>query len=69
MPAILNPEDEERWLDPAANDDAVLAEMLRPFAGEAMELFRVSPFVNSASAEGPACIHPLPDLFTAVGGT
>jgi putative SOS response-associated peptidase YedK len=58
MPAILRPEDEARWLDPALRDPADLARLLAPLAPEAMELYQVSAKVNDARNKGPECIEP-----------
>ncbi|HVS35418.1 MAG TPA: SOS response-associated peptidase family protein [Gemmataceae bacterium] len=38
MPVILDPRHFDAWLDPKRQDAAVLAPLLRPFAGERMRL-------------------------------
>jgi putative SOS response-associated peptidase YedK len=58
MPAILRPEDELRWLDPAF-DAADAKDVLRPLDAEVMEAYPVAPLVNSWENEGPALIEPL----------
>ncbi len=47
MPVILNPEDEQNWLDPSIHDSHLLNQYLRPFSPELMEAFEVSTDVNS----------------------
>lgn len=59
MPAILRPEDEERWLDPAVREPAALLSMLGPYPDDQMALDRVSPLVNDVRHQGPDCIVPL----------
>ncbi|HWT31166.1 MAG TPA: SOS response-associated peptidase, partial [Propylenella sp.] len=46
MPVILDPDDYDRWLDPAASVDELRA-LLRPFAAERMQAYEVSRAVNS----------------------
>ncbi len=60
MPVILSPEDQSLWLDPDAPPEA-LRSLLRPYPGEAMEAFRVSPQMNSPRFDGPECIEPVAD--------
>ncbi|GAB4317972.1 MAG: SOS response-associated peptidase [Candidatus Sumerlaeia bacterium] len=59
MPVILRPEDEERWLDPANRDPDALIALLRPCPAGEMEVFEVSPLVNSPANDSPAVIEPL----------
>lgn len=59
MPAIVRPEDYERWLSDTT--ESTLADILRPYPADAMRMFPVSTFVNAASNEGPACIEPVED--------
>ncbi|MGC4119252.1 MAG: SOS response-associated peptidase [Myxococcales bacterium] len=58
MPAILSPENEERWLDPERKDPLALAELLAPYAPEAMESYEVNRAVSDARNKGPECIEP-----------
>jgi len=60
MPAILRPEDELRWLDPAF-DEADAKEILRPLDADIMEAYAVAPLVNSWENEGPELIKPATD--------
>ncbi|MFO0965629.1 MAG: SOS response-associated peptidase [Gemmataceae bacterium] len=58
MPAILDPGDYLRWLDPAPVDPAVLQEMLRPYPAAKMEAVAVSKRVNNVANEGAECVAP-----------
>ena len=58
MPAILRPEDELRWLNPAF-DEADAKEILRPHDADIMEAYAVAPLVNSWENEGPELIKPV----------
>jgi putative SOS response-associated peptidase YedK len=57
MPAILCGADAEAWLDPRTEEPAILLELLRPFATDAMACDRVGPLVNSVKNNGPGCIE------------
>ncbi len=59
MPAIVPRELEEFWLDPSPRGRAELERVLRPYKAEEMELFDVSPLVNSPSTDGPECLEPV----------
>ena len=66
MPAILNDESLEAWLDPS-NKPADAREILGTFAGD-LEFYSVSPSVNSTANNSPECIRrtdypTTPDLF------
>jgi putative SOS response-associated peptidase YedK len=59
MPVILRPEDEERWLDPALADEALVLALLRPYDPDAMAMAEVAdslalPRVAKPAAEGRA---------------
>ncbi len=66
VPVILNREYEPLWLDPKA-DAKSLGNALIPPADDALEVYSVSPLVNSPKADVPACIDPMtpdqPTLF------
>jgi putative SOS response-associated peptidase YedK len=51
MPVILEPDAEELWLDPRAEDPASVAAVLRPLPEGALESFEVSPRVNSPEVD------------------
>ena len=59
MPVILDPEDEETWLDPDVTEPMHLLPLLRPYPARAMDAYPVSRAVNS-----PA--HDAPDVLAAV---
>lgn len=56
MPVILDPADYDRWLDPAVQDPAQVADLLRPYPAEQMLATPVSDYVNNARHEGPRCL-------------
>lgn len=64
MPVILQPFDEEAWLDPRRPFDEGPATLLRPYPAEDMEAYAVSALVNSPEADEPACIAPAPPALT-----
>jgi putative SOS response-associated peptidase YedK len=57
MPVILDPEDYDRWLDPAATVEELRA-LLRPFPAERMQAYEVSRAVNSVKNDTEECIEP-----------
>jgi len=56
MPVILDPADYDRWLDPAVQAPAQVADLLRPYPAEQMLATPVSDYVNNARHEGPRCL-------------
>lgn len=59
MPAILRPEDEQRWLDPDVSQQEAQQLASAPLPAELMEAYPVKPLVNSWENEGPELIEPL----------
>ena len=59
MPAILRPEDEDKWIDLTLQDKAELLAMLNPYPSDEMEYFRVSKLVNSTKTDDVSCARPL----------
>ncbi len=55
MPVILEPEQQELWLDPTTPSDALLA-MLGPYRG-ALQHYPVDTVVNDVRADGPQLIE------------
>jgi putative SOS response-associated peptidase YedK len=55
MPAILRPDAEAAWLDPATTD---VRPLLRPLDSELLEAYPVGPLVNSWENDGPQLIEP-----------
>jgi putative SOS response-associated peptidase YedK len=58
MPAILNPDDYQAWLDPDEQDVEKLKGLLKPAPAQAMVAYPVSKRVNSPAIDDPACIAP-----------
>ncbi len=58
MAALLRPEDEAAWLDPARKPAEVLA-LLRPYPDAELEAYPVSTAVNNARHDEPAMIERL----------
>ncbi len=61
MPAILRPEHEAAWLDPAT-DALDLHEMLLPYPDDAMRVYAVSKSINTPSNDTADLIRPLNSL-------
>ena len=59
MPVILPEEAEAMWLSPDNQDSPLLDGLLGPFPAGSMEAYAVSPVVNSAASDSPACITPV----------
>ena len=60
MPAVLAPEDWERWLAPEEFTEADRREMLRPAADETLDFWPVSRAVGNARNNGAELIQRLP---------
>lgn len=58
MPAILPPEDWDRWLSPQEKDPTALLPFLKPYPATEMEAIPVSTVVNSSRHEGADCLAP-----------
>jgi putative SOS response-associated peptidase YedK len=66
MPVMLPESAWATWLDPENGDAAGLASLLVPAPGDELELWPVSPAVNSADNTGPELVKPVepdPALF------
>src|SRR5262249_34172007 len=57
MPVILGADDFGAWLDAAATVQE-LKELLRPYAGDDLQVVPVNPWVNNARHEGARCLEP-----------
>ncbi|WP_088008565.1 SOS response-associated peptidase [Indiicoccus explosivorum] len=57
MPVVLAKEDEQRWIDPSIQDEEILTDMLKPYDGNEMEAYPVSPDVNSPKNNSPELIE------------
>jgi putative SOS response-associated peptidase YedK len=60
MPAVLRPEDEERWLSPGRLAPELARDILSPYPAEFLEAYRVSTRVNDPSTEGSDLIRRMP---------
>ncbi len=58
MPALLQPQDFEAWLDVKSVRDVAALELLRPAPDQALAVSAVSSEVNNPRAEGPALLQP-----------
>ena len=56
MPAIVQPADYDRWLDPKLAEPEAVESLLGPYPSQAMEAVAVSDWVNVAGHEGPRCL-------------
>ncbi|WP_338471972.1 SOS response-associated peptidase [Niallia sp. XMNu-256] len=59
MPAILEKEHEQLWLDPRVQDPDLLGECLHPYPTQQMEAYKVSNIVNSPKNNHPQCIEKI----------
>ena len=59
MPAILPAEAWDTWLTPSQLPDDNLLSVLKPFASEQMQLWKVSPAVGRISNQGAQLIQPI----------
>jgi len=59
MPVILSKEAEQVWLDPTIQEPERLLDLLKPYPSVEMEVYPVSPKVNSPANDGPGCVQPL----------
>ena len=57
MPVILKGEDHDRWLDPGFKQVDDILDLLKPYQADYMRRYRVSPRVNSAKNDDPACME------------
>lgn len=58
MPAVLNPEQHNAWLDPDQQDEETLLDMLQPYPSEQMSAYRVSNQIDDPSANHKELIKP-----------
>lgn len=58
MPALLQPEDFDAWLDVKNVRDRAALDLLKPAPENVLAVTEVSPAVNNPKAEGPALLQP-----------
>jgi putative SOS response-associated peptidase YedK len=56
MPAILEPQDFDLWLDPEERQPGKLQPLLRPSPAGTLTMYPVSTYVNKATNEGEKCV-------------
>ena len=56
MPVILHPQEYDIWLDRETNNPEMLKRFYQPYPADNMEMYPVSPLVNSAKADSPELI-------------
>jgi len=59
MPAVLDPESYEDWLDPELTNREIIRAVIRPLPQELLEAYRVSTAVNRSSVDDPRLIEPI----------
>lgn len=59
MPAILERENEDVWIDPNLRKTTPLLDLLKPYPHEKMKMHPVSSKIDSTHYDTPACIQPL----------
>ena len=62
MPAILDDDAVDLWLDPGVTDVATLQLVLQPCPDDLLCTHAVSPLVNSPRNEGPELVVPVTDV-------
>lgn len=56
MPLILDPHNEQSWLNPLITDPASIQALIQPYPADLMERYEVSSIVNKAENDDAACI-------------
>lgn len=64
MPLILAPSSYTAWLTPDECAPAALAPLLQPLPPDWLEAFPVSPLVNNARIDEPACLEPVGEVIS-----
>jgi putative SOS response-associated peptidase YedK len=62
MPVILHHDEYKTWLDRSINDPASLAHLFQPYPADLMEMWAVSPQVNSPKIDAAHLITPSASL-------
>ncbi len=57
MPVIAYPDQYDLWLDPSIHDKTLLRNILKPFPSEELEVYEVTPNVNSPKNNAPENIQ------------
>ena len=59
MPVIVEPGDDDRWLDPGQEDPRKVTDILLPRQWPGMRAYQVSITVNSPKHEGAELVDPI----------
>ena len=59
MPAILDPDSYDLWLDPGMQDVAAASELLRPYDARLMRSYPVSTRINHVANDDEPCSAPV----------
>jgi putative SOS response-associated peptidase YedK len=59
MPAILDPETYDLWLDPGMQDSGVASEMLKPYSAQFMRSYPISTRINHVANDDEECSMPV----------
>lgn len=59
MPAILEPDSYDFWLDPGVRDVAAVSELLKPYDSRAMRSYPVSKRINHVANDDQECSRPV----------
>ncbi|MBY3618506.1 SOS response-associated peptidase [Acinetobacter sp. CUI P1] len=59
MPAILSPQDINRWLDEETNDLEALHPILRPYSAAEMQVYPVTPLISNNRNDSADCIREM----------
>jgi len=65
MPVVLSVDEYRTWLDRTTTDPTGLKKLFQPYPADLMEMWPVSPMVNSVKNDGPELVVPV----VAVDGT
>lgn len=58
MPAILEPDEEDAWLDTTVGEPERLLPLLHPYPSSEMSRYEVSQAVNAVKNQGQECVQP-----------
>ena len=59
MPAILDPDTYDLWLDPGMNDVQAVSDLLKPYDARLMRCYPVSTRINHVANDDEACSAPV----------
>jgi putative SOS response-associated peptidase YedK len=62
MPAILDPDAYDIWLDPGMRDVAAASDLLKPYDARQMRCFPVSTRINHVANDDPECSAPVESM-------